>query len=152
MRFEAGNLSTLTTATADAPLVAIRAPATEIGRMLELGITLTAATASRLGLIRATTVSVTPGTTKVGRNAVFGAPDSATLLVSSWATAPVLPGTPVYHRRVSLPAAIGAGVVWSWPADRPLFVGDGTAIRELVIANLVAVAPSLFEYYAIWED
>lgn len=152
MRYEAGNLSTLTTATADAPLVAIRAPAAAVGRLLELGVTLTAATATRLGLIRAATVSTTPGTTKVGRNTVFGAPDSATLLVSSWAAAPTLPGTPVYHRRISLPAAIGAGFVWSWPADRPLHIGDGTAIRELVLANLVAAAPSLFEYWAVWED
>src|SRR5690349_5650678 len=134
MRFEAGNVSTLTTATADAPLVAIRAPATEIGRLLELGITLDAATVTKLGLARATTVSVTPGTTKPGRNVHKGAPDSGTLLVSSWGTVPVISTN--YLRHVILPGAIGAGVVWTWPADRPLEIGDGANISEIVIANL----------------
>lgn len=150
MRFEAGNVSTLVTATANAPLVAIRAPATERCGLLELGIFLSAATSTVLGLTRATTVSVTPGTTVAGQNTVPGAPISGTLLVSSWGTAPVLT-SPVYFRPVVLPATVGAGIIWSWPADAPLYVGNGSAIGELVIANLVAVAPSLFRYYAKWE-
>lgn len=149
MRFEAGNISSLVTATADAPLVAIRAPATEIGRLLELGVTLTGNTATRLGLARATTVSVTPGTTKPGRNTIKGAPDSGVLLVSSWGTVPVISVN--YLRRCSLSAVIGAGVVWRWSESAPLHVGDGIAISELVLANLVAVAPSVFEYWAVWE-
>jgi hypothetical protein len=155
MRYEAGNTSTLATATADAPLVAVRAPATEVGRLLEFGLFLTQATATRLGLARATTVSVTPGTTKPGRAVRAGTPsaplaDSGTLLVSSWGTAPVISTN--YFRKVSLPATIGAGVIWTWPIDRPLEVGDGENISELVLANLVAVAPSLFDYYAVWEN
>jgi hypothetical protein len=150
MKFEAGNISTLVTATADAPLVAIRAPATEICKLRELSVTLIAATSTLLGLARATTVSVTPGTTKPGRNSVPGAPDSATLLISSWGTAPVISTN--YLRQMVLPAAIGAGFIWSWPAVDPWLVGQGTAIAELVLANLVAVAPSLFRYYAVWED
>src|SRR2546422_8678408 len=150
MRFEAGNISSIVTATADTPLAAIRAPAAEVCRLLELGITLFSATATRLGLARATTVSVTPGTTKPGRNVVLGAPDSATLLVSTFGTAPVISTN--YLRRISLPATVGAGVVWTWPADRPVFVGVGAAIAELVIAGLVAVAPRTFEYWAVWED
>lgn len=150
MRFEAANLSSLVTATADAPLVAIRAPAAEVGRLLELGITLDAATVTKIGLARATAVSVTPATTKPGRNTVPGAPDSGTVLVSSWATPPTISTN--YLRQVIIPAAVGAGIVWSWPADRPLQIGLGSAIAELVIANLVAVAPSVFRYYAVWED
>ena|SRR5258708_4364492 len=150
MRFEGGNLSTLTTATGDAPIVAIRAPATECCRLIELEITLIAATASRFGLARATTVSVTPVSTKVGRNTIPGAPDSNTLLVSGWTTPPVISTN--YIERCSLPAVIGAGKIWTWPEHRALYVGVGTAIAELVIANIVAVACSLFEYTAKWED
>src|SRR6266550_4761496 len=155
MRFEAGNTSTLVTGTADAPLVAIRAPATEIGRLLELGVFLTAATATRLGLARATTVSITPGTTKPGRAVFPGTPaaplaDSATLLVASWGTAPVISLN--YLRKISLPATVGAGFIWTWPVDRPLIVGDGEAIAEIVLANLVAVAPSLFDFYGHARD
>jgi hypothetical protein len=150
MRFEAGNVSTLVTATANAPLVAIRAPATELCQIREIGIFLLAATSTRLGLIRASVVSVTPGTTVAGQNTIPGAPASASLLVSSWGTVPTIGAN--YLRRCTLPAAIGAGVIWSWPADNPLQVGAGTAIAEIVIANLVAVAPSLFDYYVAWED
>lgn len=155
MRFQAGNVSTLTTIAADAPLAAIRAPVGEGGRLRELGITLQAATASQLGLTRATTVSVTPGTTKPGRALKAGTPaaplaDSGILLVSSWATAPVISTN--YLAQACLGAAIGAFVVWSWAADEALEIGDGEAIAELVIANLVAVAPSLFRYWAKWEN
>lgn len=155
MRFEAGNVSTLVTATANAPLVAIRAPTTEICRLFELGIMLTSATATQLGLARATTVSVTPASTKPGRAIFPGTPsaplaDSATLLVSGWTTAPVISTN--YLRQISLPATVGAGVIWTWPVDRPLIVGDGENISEIVIANLVAVAPGTFQYYAVWEN
>lgn len=149
-RFEAGALSSLTTATADDPLVAIRVPAAEVGKLRELGVTLVAATSTRLGLARATTVSVTPGTTKPGRNVVTDAPDSGTLLVNSWATKPVVSTN--YLRRITLPAAIGAGFIWTWPADDPLHIGDGQAIREICLCNLVAVACSALDWYAIWED
>lgn len=150
MRYEAGNVSSLVTATANAPLVAIRAPATERAALRELGVTLIAATSTLLGLVRATTVSVTPGTTIAGQNKHSGGPASGTLLVSSWGTVPVIPAN--YLRQIVLPAAIGAGFIWQWPADDPLMVGTGAAIGELVLANLVAVAPSTFRYYACWED
>lgn len=150
MKFEAGNVSTLATATADAPLVALRAPATEQMRVREIGVFLIAATSTRLGLARVTTVSVTPGTTKPGRNLSKGGADSGSLLVSSWGTAPVISTN--YMRRITLPAAIGAGFIWTWPADSPLIVGDGAAISEVALANLVAVAPSLFDYYVAWDD
>ncbi len=155
MRFEGGNTSTLVTGTLDAPLVAIRAPTTEIGRLLELGVFLTTAVATRLGLTRATTVSVTPGTTKPGRAIFPGTPaaplaDSGMLLVASWVTPPVISTN--YLRRISLPATIGAGFIWTWPVDRPLIVGDGENISELVLANIVAAAPALFDFYAVWEN
>jgi hypothetical protein len=151
MRFSAGNVSTLATATANAPLVAIRAPATERCAIREIKITLVAATSTLLGITRATTVSVTPGTTMAGVNSIPGAPASGTLLVSSWATAPVVAAT-AYIDQIVLPAAIGAGYVLTWPADDPLVVGLGSAIAEIVITNLVAVAPSLFRYTVRWEN
>jgi hypothetical protein len=149
-RYEAAARSSLVTATADDPLFAIRAPATETARLVELGVTLVAATSTLLGLARVTTVSVTPATTKPGRNVIVDAPDSATLLVNSWGTKPVTSTN--YLRRIALPAAIGAGFIWTWPSDRYLQIGDGQAIREIAICNLVAVACSVVDWYAIWED
>lgn len=149
-RYEAAARSSLVTATADAPLVAIRAPATEVVKLRELSITLVTAVSTMLGLARVTTVSVTPATTKPGRNVIVDAPDSATLLVNSWGTAPVVSTN--YLRRIVIAASIGAGIIWTWPADDPLQIGDGQAIREIALCNLVSVAPTTFDWYAVWED
>jgi hypothetical protein len=149
-RYEAGARSSLVTATANAPLVSIRVPATEVGKLRELGVTLVAATSTLLGLARATVVSATPATTMPGRNVIVDAPDSATLLVNSWTTVPTVSANLL--RRITLPAVIGAGFIWTWERDDPLQMGDGQAIREICLVNLVAVAPSVFDWYAIWED
>jgi hypothetical protein len=149
MRFEASATSILVAATAT-PIVALRAPATERMALRELGITLQQATSTRLGLVRATVVSATPTGNFAGQNKQPGAPASGSTLVTGWTTIPTAGGTPL--RRVTLPAAIGAGVVWTWPADDPLIVGLGSAIGEICINNLVAVVPSLFDVWACWED
>lgn len=141
----------MVTATLLAPLVAVRCPATEQANLRELGVTLQAATATRLGLFRATTVSVTPTGNFAGQNKCApGTPASGTTLVTGWTTAPVLAAVPM--RRITIPAAIGAGFIWTFPADDPLEIGTGASIAEIVLANLVAAAPALFDWYAIWED
>jgi hypothetical protein len=150
MRFEAGNISSITTATAGTPIIAIRSPATERCALRELGVTLIDATETRLGLVRATTVSLIPADTKAGQNHAPGAPASGSLLVSSFGTAPVIDTT--YLRRILLPNSKGAGFIWQWPADDPLIVGSGAAIAEIVLANLVSVACGTFEYWAVWEN
>jgi len=149
MRYEAAATSVIVAATAT-PIVALRAPATERMALREIGIFLQAATVTRLSLVRATVVSATPTGNFAGQNKQAGAPASGCTLVTGWATIPTASGTPL--RRVTLPGAIGAGVIWSWSADDPLIVGQGSAIAELCINNLVAAAPSLFDFYAIWED
>lgn len=150
MRYEASASSILVTATANAPLVAIRVPAGVRGLIREIGVSLQAATSTRLGLVRATTVSVTPTGNIAGQNVNPSGTASATTLVTGWTTAPVL--SAVYLRRVTLPAAIGAGWVWTFPPSEEVLVGTGAAIAELVLANLVAVAPSLFDWWIKWED
>jgi hypothetical protein len=149
MRFEAGATSIIVAATAT-PIVAFRAPATERMALREIGVFLQAATSTRLGIARATVVSATPTGNFAGQNKVPGAPASGSTLVTGWTTIPTAGGTP--YRRITLPAAIGAGYIWTWPADDPLIVGLGSAIGEICLVNLVAVAPSLFDFYAIWED
>lgn len=149
MRYEAGATSVIVAAAAT-PIVAIRAPATERMAVREIGVTLQAATSTRLGLVRATVVSVTPTGNFAGQNKQPGAPASGSTLVTGWTTIPTAAGTP--FRRITLPAAIGAGYIWTWPADDPLIVGLGSAIGEICINNLVAVAPSLFDFYVVWED
>lgn len=149
MRFEASATSVIVAAAAT-PIIALRAPATERMALRELGVTLQAATSTRLSLVRATVVSVTPTGNFAGQNKHAGAPASGSTLVTGWTTIPTAGGTPL--RRITLPAAIGAGFIWTWPADDPLIVGLGSAIGEICLNNLVAVAPSLFDFWAVWED
>jgi hypothetical protein len=149
MRFEASATSIIVAATAT-PIVALRCPVTERMGLRELGVTLQAATSTRLGLARASVVSVTPTGNFAGQNKNPASPASGSTLVTGWTTIPTAGGTP--FRRITLPAAIGAGFIWTWPADDPLYVGNGVAISELCLVNLVAVAPSLFDFYAVWED
>lgn len=149
MRFEASATSIIVAATAT-PIISLRAPATERMALRELGVTLQAATSTRLGLARATVVSATPTGNFAGQAKNPLAPNSASTLVTGWTTIPTAGGTP--FRRITLPAAIGAGFIWTWPADDPLIVGNGVAIGEICLVNLVAVAPALFDFYAVWED
>jgi hypothetical protein len=149
MRFEASATSIIVAAAAT-PIVAIRCPATERMAIREIGVTLQAATLTRLGLVRATVVSVTPTGNFAGQNKNPGSPASGSTLVTGWTTIPTAAGVP--FRRITIPAAIGAGYVWTWPADDPLYVGLGSAIAEICINNLVAVAPSLFDFWVVWED
>lgn len=149
MRFESSATSVIVAAAAT-PICAIRCPATERMNVREIGVTLQAATSTRLSLVRATVVSVTPTGNFAGQNKQPGAPASASTLVTGWTTIPTAGGTPL--RRITLPAAIGAGFIWTWPADDPLTVGLGSAIAEVCINNLVAVAPSLFDFWVVWED
>lgn len=149
MRYEASATSIIVAAAAT-PIVAFRTPATERMAIREIGVTLQAATSTRLGLVRASVVSVTPTGNFAGQNHTPGAPASGGTLVTGWTTIPTAGGTPL--KRITLPAAIGAGFIWTWPADDPLIVGLGSAIAELCLNNLVAVAPSLFDFWVVWED
>lgn len=83
-------------------------------RLLELGITINAATATVFGFGKPAAIGVTPAG---GGGMLFedqgnsSSPTSNTAL--SWATAPTSPSP--FQRRVSLPATIGAGIIWTFP-------------------------------------
>jgi hypothetical protein len=149
MRYEAAATSVIVAATAT-PIVAIRVPATERCAIRQIGVTLQGATSTRLALARASAVSVAPTGNFAGQNMVPGAPAGGTTLVTGWTTIPTAGGTP--FRRITLPAAVGAGYQWDWQQGEELIVGLGSAIAELCIVNLVAAAPALFDWWVKWED
>ena len=111
----------------------------------ELGLFLNAATASILGLGRpANNGSVAGGTVGVGQNIdEDGAAALAGIVLSGWTTAPTAPTN--FMRQIGLPAAIGNGIVWSWP--RGLRV---KAARSLVVWNIAT--SSALRYYVAWEE
>ena len=84
-------------------------------KLIELGIFLSAATSSVYGLGRPGAIGITP-TTPVD----FLQEDPNNLLASgvvrsaiAWQTGPTVPTN--FMRRLSLPASIGAGVIWTFP-------------------------------------
>lgn len=123
----------------------IRAGATP-GRLkiMEMGIFLAAATASIFGLGRPAAVGITP-TTPVNflqedPNDVLAA--NVALSALAWGTGPTVPTA--FLKRISLPAVIGTGVIWTWP--KGLVV---PASESIVLWNLGTNA--VVDAYAIIE-
>jgi hypothetical protein len=87
------------------------ATATIRTRVLEIGVFNEAATAQVLLFGRAAAIGVTPTSpiTLLGADPADGAFAQTAI---AWATAPTLPTNPL--KRVSMAAAIGAGMVWTW--------------------------------------
>jgi len=80
--------------------------------IMEMSLNLGAATASTYGVGRA-------GNTPTQTSAVLlqaedpGDPAAATGCAVAWSVAPTIPA--LFLRRVSLPATIGAGIIWTFP-------------------------------------
>jgi hypothetical protein len=83
-------------------------------RMLEFGISINAATASVFAIGRPAAIGITP-TTPVTVLAEDGGNTAAgnTTTALAWGTGPTAPANLL--RRVSLPATIGAGIIWTFP-------------------------------------
>ena len=134
-----------TATTTGAPIATIRAGASSRIRLRELGVFCNAATASAVGLIRASNTA-TASTSVLGQAYDTGDPASIANLDTAWSAAPTI-GT-AYMRRVQLPAAIGAGVIWQFD---DLAVGPaGTA--SLVLWNFSGSTNSVLQIYAVWEE
>ena len=108
-----------------------RAPAAKRTKILEITITMAAATASVFGIGQAQAQGVTPTTpvTVIPEDVAEGVGQSQTAL--AWGTPPTVPL--FFHRRVNLPATIGAGRVITFPKGRVL-----AANTSLVIWNITA--------------
>lgn len=103
-----------TTTTAAAEFIA---SASVAYRLLELGITINAATASVFGYGKPAAAGVTPATTSTVQAEDSGNTTAGNTTVAlTWGTSPTAPTN--YLRRVSLPNTVGAGIVWTFPRGR----------------------------------
>lgn len=122
------------------------APALTRTRILEMGITTTAATASSWGLYRPTNTPVA-STTVVTQPADPADGVGVTLIGTAWSTAPTI-GTNVPLRRWTTAASIGQGVIWTFPN---LVIGvAGTS--ALVLWNFGGAAGSILNVYVVTDD
>lgn len=103
----------VTNATAALELIAssVRRP-----RLVECGVFLGAATASTYGIGRPGAAGVTPTSPVLLLPEDVNDPNATTTSSSTalaWGTGPTAPTD--FHRRISLPATIGTGVIWTFP-------------------------------------
>lgn len=100
-----------TTATAAQEIIA---GANNAFSLKELGITINAATASVFGVGIPAAKGITPGTTSTVQAEDQGNTTAGnTTVAQTWGTGPTVPAN--FIRRVSLPATIGAGIIWTFP-------------------------------------
>lgn len=113
-------------------------------KLLEIGFFLVAATASQLGLGRPAAIGTTP------TSPVDFLPEDPNDVIASgviqsalaWGGAPTVPAK--FLRRISLPATIGTGVIWTFPKGITIPVSS-----ELVLWNIGT--NSLLDAYAVLE-
>jgi len=117
--------------------------ATTRANVLEIGLTLNAATASAFG-IGHPTAGTTLGTTANGQPEDMGSPQtSPTQIGTSWTTGPGAPAQ--FLRRVSLPNTIGAGIIWTFP--RGVLVPTSNSLCEWNLS-----ATSVIDTWWVWDE
>ena len=138
------NTTVTTTGAACAELIAASG---KPARLRELGITLAAATASTYGLGRPAAVGITPTApiTLLRENPMDQAATSTTAV--AWGTGPTAPTQ--FLRRITLPATIGAGVIWTFGPNE-FIIGPGNAaaaIATVVVWNLATNSANTNIYF-----
>ena len=119
-----------TVATTTAPAFDIKASTVNSPKLMEFGLNLGAATASRYGLGRPAndgSVAQTSGLAFLPENPAD--PTGQTTTAVAWTTAPTVPTT--FLRQIWLPATIGAGVIWTFPRGLTLPVTKGVCLWNI---------------------
>ena len=128
------SLANRTTATGSAAAnLEIRAAAANRPRLLETGIWLNAATQSPMGIGRPQAIGITPTSPVTVLQEDPGDSTGLTQTALAWGTGPTVPLN--FFRRVNIAAAIGAGVVLTFP--RGIVIA---AAGSLVVWNIAAVS------------
>ena len=141
-------LGVLTTATASASaLWEIRTSANVRAKILEIGIFLNAATASSIGFGRPGAIGVTPTSPVDFQPEDFADPTVSGQVQSAlaWTTAPTVPTN--FLRRISLPATVGAGIIWTFPRGIVIPVSN-----SVILWNVGASACSALNAYAVIDE
>ena len=133
-------------------LAEVRTAATERIYITEIGVSVGVAGASpTIGLIRRNALGITPTSPKLGQARDPADAVSVSSSAVAWGTPPTLPGTPIYLRRVTLPAQLGAGWVWTFPFGSELVVPVSDAILLNMVAISSAVATAI-DFYFVWRE
>jgi hypothetical protein len=127
------SVATSKTTGAAAGLIAeVRTSSTRDARVFEIGVTAETAVAGTIGLVRATNAGTTPGGAVVPTADDPNAAATGVNLYTTYGTEPTQAA--VYLRRFAASAAIGAGVVWTFPRGLVIGTTGGLLIRQLSTA------------------
>ena len=137
---------TTTSGTSATPGWEIRTGATPgLFKLRELGFTLVAATASKIGLGRPAAIGVTP-TTPVDfqlRNPNDVLASGALQSALAWATPPTIPAQ--FFRVQGFPATIGSGVIWEFGPEEIVIPISSSLVLWNMAANSVLNAYAVVE-------
>lgn len=117
------------------------------GYLREVGIFCAASTATTVGLIRPATLG-TVSTSQPGQPEDPADATSLLVIGTAWSAVPAVSGTPAYLRRISLPAAIGGGIIWSF-APNELAIAANSSI---LLWNAGGAAGSALDVYFRWDE
>lgn len=113
----------------------------------EIGVFLGAATSTGVGLVRATAQG-TNGTQQLGQAEDPNAPAGTASMYTAVTTGLTLGSN--WMRRAILPAAIGAGIIWTWPQSDRLMVATSASIAVVNIAGATGANPT--HAYIVWTE
>ena len=113
----------------------IRTVATLRSQILEVGFSQVTAVAGTYGLGRPQAIGVTPTTPQTFIAEDFAEPAGNTNACVAWGTPPTVPLN--FFRRVTCPATIGAGVIWTFPRGLIIQVSNSLVLWVLATAPVL---------------
>jgi hypothetical protein len=114
----------------------VRSTSTNKPKIMEMGISLGAATASIYGIGRPAAIGVTPTTPLTALDEQDGnGPTGLTTCAVAWGTGPTVPAN--FFRRVSLPGTIGAGVILTFPRGLGLPISGSVVVWNITANSAV---------------
>jgi hypothetical protein len=132
-------------AAAGAAFADFRTSSTDRVHVLEIGLFLNAATASSITLARSTTLGTT-STTVVPVAGEPGDPAATMVVGTAWSGAPASTAVPI--RKITVPANIGAGVVWGFGYSDLII----PVSASLLLFNFGAGAASVLNGYIVTDE
>lgn len=117
----------------------------------EIGVFIGAATASGVGVVRANVQGTGGASSGTGQPADTNSPASTLtgLFVNAFTVAPTFTAANAV-RRIRLPAAIGAGIIWSFPSDMPLVVPASGSL--VFFNNHSAAGAAATDIYVVYTE
>lgn len=127
----------------------IRPASTDEVQVREIGVFNSTAVASSVGLIRNATTG-TPSTSTLVQAGDPDRPAGTCNIDTAWSAAATIAGSPIYLRKIVLPATIGAGVIWTFGPGELWAANGGTT--QLLLWNFGGSTAAALEVYVSIDE